>query len=53
LLDLQQSVLVSRLALVEMRSVLSGKVRTKTIGKADAELVRLKFRADIERGAFE
>jgi len=49
LLDLQQSLLVSRLALVKMRSVLSGKVRTKTIGKADAELVRLKFRADVRK----
>ena len=49
LLDLQHSVYVSRVGLVEMQSVLSGKVRTRTISLAATGLARLRFRADIRQ----
>ena len=49
LLEREHSVFVSRLGAVEMQSVLSGKVRTRAIAKADAELAHLKFRADVRK----
>jgi len=41
--------LVSRLGVVEMQSVLAGKVRTRTLTEFDAELARSRFRSDIRR----
>lgn len=49
LLDQAPFVLVSRLAVVEMYSVLSGKVRTGVLSGIDAELARRTFRTDVRR----
>ena len=45
--------LISRLAVIEMHSVLALKVRSHAISPADAEVLRRKFLADIRDGVFE
>jgi predicted nucleic acid-binding protein len=52
ILATNQPVFVSRLGVVEMHSVLSGKVRTKTLTQADSDLARQRFRSDVRKRRF-
>jgi predicted nucleic acid-binding protein len=47
-----QTVFLSRLGVVEMQSVLAGKVRTKYLLQSDADLARRRFRSDVRRRRF-
>jgi predicted nucleic acid-binding protein len=49
LVEKESVVLVSRLGAVEMQSVLSGKVRTRTLTEHDAELAQRRVRTDVRR----
>ena len=47
-----QPVFLSRLGVVEMHSVLSGKVRTRTLTQADSDLAQQRFRSDVRNRRF-
>ena len=53
ILATKQPVFVSRLGVVEMHSVLSGKVRTKTLTQTDSDLARQRFRSDVRKRRFQ
>ena len=49
----RQSIYVSRLAVVEMQSVFSGKVRTGQLAQSAADLLRRRFRGELHRRRFQ
>lgn len=53
LLHESQTVFLSRLCVLEMRSVLSGKIRTNVLALDDADLVVRRFRSDVRRRRFK
>ena len=52
LLSNAESVFVSRLGVLEMHSVLAGKVRTRTVTQTYADLMGRRFRSDVRKRRF-